>query len=161
MPNISPLYIQIAENTINSLHVKCKRGIYAERLFKTIFNGSNKYYSLQKIEWMKEYLQHDNQHIATSCLDCLCSKGLKLDDIYDILQKRIKDRLFSLKAIDIAEKENNPNVLLLYMEEEDYYINRIILALKKTNNESYLTTLMLSDNEKLVQTINKITNNKK
>lgn len=160
MPSISPTYIKIAENTINLLHTKCKRGIFADRLFKTISRGSNKYYSLEKIIWMKDFLEDSNQNIATSCLECLCNRGMKLNEIYDILQRKIKDKLFSFKAIDMAEKENNPDILLLYMEEEDFYINRVILALKRTGNESYLTTLMLSDNENLVQTINKMTNKK-
>ena len=160
MPDLSPSYMKIAENNINILHIKCNRGIYSERLFKTVINSSDKYYSLEKIEWMKDFLESENHNIATGCLESLCKHGLNLDDIKDVLIKKMKDKLFSLKAIEIAEKTNNPDILLLYMEEDDFYINRVILALKKTNNESYLTTLMLSDNEKLVKSVNRIVDSK-
>ena len=85
---------------------------------------------------------------------------MKLDDIIDIIQRRMKDNMFSLKVIELAEKEDNPNLLLLFMDEENHYINRVILALKNTKHEDYLTTLMLSDNEKLVNAVNRITNKK-
>ena len=61
MPNISPAYIKIAENTINLLHLKCNKGVYAERLFKTVARGSNAYYPLEKIKWMK---LHINPYLA-------------------------------------------------------------------------------------------------
>lgn len=158
MPNISPTYIKIAENTINSLHIKCKRNIYSERSFKTVSNGSDKYYPLEKIEWMKDFLDYENQNIAVSCLECLCKHGLNLNDIRDIIKKKIKDKLFSLKVIEMAEKQDNPDILLLFMEEEDGYINRVILALKNTGHEDYLTTLMLSNNEMLIKSVDRITN---
>lgn len=157
MPNISPAYIKIAENTINLLHLKCNKGVYAERLFKTVARGSNAYYPLEKIKWMQEFLEDNNHNIATYCLECLCRHGLKLDEITDVITNKIKDRMFSLKVIEMAELQDNPNILLMFMDEENYYINRVILALKKTNHEDYLTTLMLSDNEKIVQAINRIT----
>lgn len=157
MPDISPVYAQIAEKNINILHIKCTRGIYTERLFKTIANGSSKYYPLDKLIWMKDFLENDNQNIATCCLECLCNHGMKLDEVSDIIQNKIHNKMFSLKVIEMAEKENNPNVLLLFMDEELGYINRVILALKKTHNESYMTTLMLSENESLVKSVNRIT----
>jgi hypothetical protein len=160
MPEISPVYIKIAENTINLLHIKCNKGIYSDRLFKTIRNGSDKYYPLSKLEWMKDFLEGTNQNIATCCLECLCKHGLDLEEIRDIISNKIKDKLFSLKVIEMAEKYNKPDILLLFMEEDDFYINRVILALKNTNNESYLTTLMLSDNDKLVKSINRIIGDK-
>lgn len=160
MPNISPSYIKIAENTINLLYTKCTRGIFSERLFKTVINGSDKYYPFEKIKWMKDFLEDNNQNIASCCLESLCNHGMKLDDIQHIISSRIKDKLFSLKVIEMAEKYNNPDILLLFMEEDDCYINRVILALKKTNNESYLTTLMLSENDTLVKSINRIINKK-
>lgn len=160
MPNVSPTYIKMAENNINVLHIKCTRGIFSERLFKTISKGSDNYYPLEKITWMKEFLEDNNQNIAVGCLECLCKHGMKLDDIIDIIQRRMKDNMFSLKVIELAEKEDNPNLLLLFMDEENHYINRVILALKNTKHEDYLTTLMLSDNEKLVNAVNRITNKK-
>ena len=51
MPNVSPTYIKMAENNINVLHIKCTRGIFSERLFKTISKGSDNYYPLEKITW--------------------------------------------------------------------------------------------------------------
>jgi hypothetical protein len=93
-------------------------------------------------------------------LECLCKHGLDLEEIRDIISNKIKDKLFSLKVIEMAEKYNKPDILLLFMEEDDFYINRVILALKNTNNESYLTTLMLSDNDKLVKSINRIIGDK-
>jgi hypothetical protein len=158
MPNISPTYIKIAENTINLLHIKCNKGIYSEKLFKTIINGSDKYYPLEKIAWMKEFLEDKNHNIATCCLESLCKHGLELEEIRDVIERQLHDKLFSLKVIEIAEKKNNPDILLLFMEEDDCYINRVVLALKKTNNESYLTTLMLSENQDLVKSINRIVN---
>lgn len=160
MPDISPVYAQIAERTINILHTKCTRGIYAERMFNTIKNGSSKYYPLEKISWMKDFLEDKNQNMAACCLECLCSKGFDLEEAREILQKRLQDRFFSLKAIEIAEKLNNPSILLIYTEEDDLYINRVILALKNTKNESYLTTLMLSDNDTLVKSVNRIVDKK-
>jgi hypothetical protein len=158
MPNISPTYAKIAEKNINSLRLKCNRGIYAERTFKIIINGSDKYYPLEKLEWMKDFLENENQNLATACLECLCSHGFKLSEIEDIIKRKIDNALFSLKVIEMAEKQNNPDVLLILMEEQYPYINRIILALKKMHREDYLTTLMLSNNELLVKSVNRITN---
>ena len=158
MPNVSPTYMKIADKNIDILHTKCNKGIYTAQGFKIILNGSDKYYPLEKIEWMKEFLENKNSNIATSCLECLCKHGLNLSEIEDVIKKKINDTLFSLKVIEIAEKQENPDVLLILMEEQYPYINRIILALKRMHHEDYLTTLMLSNNELLVKSVNKITN---
>ena len=157
MPDFSTTYYRIAENNIEKLHDKCYRGYYAERLFKTVANGVNKFYPLEKLEWMKQYLSDKNQHIASGCLECLCSHGYNMDDGYDLFHSRIEDKVFSGKVIDLAEKYNKPEILLIYMDENHTYINRIIIALKKTHHEDYLTTLLLSDNDAIVKAVDKIT----
>jgi hypothetical protein len=108
---------------------------------------------------MKEFLNDLNQHIAAGCLMCLCAHGYDLTDATATLQARIDDKIFSSKAIELAEKYDKPDVLLLYMDEEKGYVNKVIIALKKTHHEDYMTTLMLSENEALVNSVNRITRN--
>lgn len=150
-------YKTIADKTIAIIKTKLTRDINADRLFKMIIDSSDKYYPLEDIIFMKDYLDHKNERIAAGCLECLCKKGFDLNDAVDIIKGRIKDRLFSLKVIELAGKYNKPDILLLFMEEEYGYINNVILTLKRTGNESYLTTLMLSQDEDLVKTIDKLT----
>ena len=45
------------------------------------------------------------------------------------------------------------------MPKPPIYVNRVIIALKKTHHEDYMTTLMLSENEALVNSVNRITRN--
>lgn len=159
MPDISNAYIRIAENNIKALKSKCLRGLYSEAMFRTVAKGLDKFYPLEKLDWMKEFLGDRSQHIAMGCLECLCAHGYNLEDAMDILRSRIDDRIFSSKAIELAEKHDKPDVLLLYMDEEKGYVNRVIIALKKTHHEDYLTTLMLSENDSLVKSVDRITRN--
>lgn len=158
MPDISNTYERVAENVIKNLKSKCQRGIYSEGFFRTAIRGLNKFYPLSKIDWMKDYLTDHNQHIASGCLECLCSHGMNISDVNDILAQRIDDRMFSTTAIEMAEKQNKPETLIIYMDEDKGYVNRVIMALKKTHNEEYMTTLMMSDNGNLVKAVNKMTN---
>ena len=155
--SVSPVYQRMVDNNIAMLHIKCTRGIFNERLFRTVANGDTRFYTLEKLEWMKGFISDRNEHIASGCLDCLCRHGYKMSEARDVIASRLRDRIFSNRVIEIAERENDPDTLLLFMEEKDAYINRVILALKNTGNESYLTTLMLSENETLVKAVNRIT----
>lgn len=156
MSDVSPVYQKMVDNNIAMLHIKCTRGIFNDRLFRTVANGDSRFYTLDKLDWMKAFISDANQHVAAGCLECLCRHGYDINDARDIIASRLKDRIFSNKVIEIAEKINNPDILLLFMEEKDAYINRVILALKNTGNDSYLTTLMLSENETLVKAVNRI-----
>lgn len=158
MPDISKTYEKVAENVIRNLKLKCQRGTYSEGYFRTAIRGLNKFYPLDKLEWMRDCLTDQNQHIASGCLECLCSHGMNIFEVNNVLEQRIDDKIFSTKAIEIAEKQNSPETLILYMDEEKGYVNRVIIALKKTHNEAYMTTLMMSDNDNLVRAVNKMTN---
>ena len=153
----SPVYLRMVERNIALLKIKCTSGVYSERLFRTVGNGDGRLYTLDRIGWMKDFLSDPNEHIAAGCLDCLCRHGYDLAEATGVISSRLGDRMFSSKVIEIAERENRPDVLLMFMEEKDAYINRVIIALKKTGNESYLTTLMLSENEDLVRAIDRMT----
>lgn len=150
-------YEKIAEKNLAVLQTKLTRDIYSSQIFKMIINGSDKYYPLDKILFLKNYINHKNEHIAADSLECLCKHGFDLNEAVDVIKERIKNRFFSNKVIELAGKMNLPDILLLFMNEEDGYINKVILTLKKTNNESYLTTLMFAKDEDIVKTINKLT----
>lgn len=149
-------YDEIADKFIALLKIKCTMGVFAEHLFRQVEKGDAQYYSLEKILWMEDFLTHQNENIASRCLRCLCSKGKKLSDYKQILCDRIKDKLFSSKAIALAEELNDPASLVMYMDEDLFYVNRIIIALKRTHNESYLTPFMFSENETLAKAVIKI-----
>jgi len=68
-------------------------------------------------------------------------------------------KLWCEKIIEMAELQDNPDILLFFLEEEHGYINRAVLALKKTGHDNYLTSLLLSDNMNMVKSINRIINN--
>lgn len=149
------LQFKMAENNLNMLKIKCRKGIFSEISFQNVIKW--KHYSLNELEWMKDFLEDKNQQIASHCLECLAVHGADLNDFKDIIKKRIKDNIYANKVIELAEKQNKPKILLLFMDEENNYINRVILALKRTGNESYMTTLMLSDNEMLLKSIDRLT----
>ena len=159
MPDISSTYERIAENNIKALRSKCLRGLYSEAMFRTVAKGLDRLYSLEKLDWMKEFIEDQNQHIAAGCLECLCSHGYDLADAMDVIQSRVDDRIFSSKVIELAERHDKPDVLLVFMDEEKGYVNRVLIALKKTHHEDYMTTLMLSENESLVKSVDRITKN--
>lgn len=157
MADFSSTYTRIADNHISALKSKCLRGLYSERSFRTVARGLDKFYSLDKLEWMKEYLDSSNQHIASGCLECLCAHGYNLEESMELVHSRIDDKIFSSKVIELAEKYDKPEILLVYMDENKGYINRVIIALKKTHHEDYLTTLLLSENDALVKSVDRIT----
>jgi len=128
--NQGTTYDKIADKFIAILKIKCNMGVFAEHLFRQVEKAN--------------------------CLRCLCSKGKKLADYRDLLAERIMDKVFSSKAISIAEDFNEPSVLVVYMDENLFYVNRVILALKRTHNESYLTPFMFSENEELAKAAMKI-----
>ena len=157
MTDMASAYDRIADTNIATLKSKCLRGLYSERMFKTIAKGLDKFYSLEKLDWMKEFLRDGNQHIAAGCLECMCAHGYNLEDATEIMLERIDDRIFSSKVIELAEKYDKPDVLIHFMDEEKGYVNRVIIALKNIHHEDYLTTLMLSENESLVKSVDRIT----
>lgn len=157
MVDFTSTYTRIADNRIANLRDKCLKGVYSERLFNSVAQGMDKFYTLEKLEWMKSYLDSHNQHIAAGCLECLCAHGYDLMESIDLVSSRVDDRVFSGKVIDLAEKYDKPDILLAFMNEEKGYINRVIMALKKTHHEDYLTTLLLSDNEALVKSVDRLT----
>ena len=157
MTDMTSAYDRIADTNIATLKSKCLRGLYSERMFKTIAKGLDKFYSLEKLDWMKEFLRDGNQHIAAGCLECMCAHGYNLEDATDVMLERIDDRIFSSKVIELAEKYDKPDVLIHFMDEEKGYVNRVIIALKNIHHEDYLTTLMLSENESLVKSVDRIT----
>jgi len=159
MTDMTSAYNRIADTNIATLKSKCLRGLYSERMFRTIAKGLDKFYTLEKLDWMKEFLSDHNQHIAANCLECLCSHGYPLEDATDVIMERIDDRIFSSKVIELAERHDKPEVLLYFMDEDKGYVNRVIIALKKIHHEDYLTTLMLSDNESLVKSVDRMTRN--
>ena len=156
-PDTSMTYRKMAEKNIAMLHVKCTRGIFSDRLFKTVSRGADQFYPLQDLMWMTDFLRCEEQHIAAGCLEALVRHGYRLSDCEDVLRDRVRDRIFSNTAIDLAGEMNKPDTLLIYMDEDLGYLNKVIVTLKKTRNESYLTTLMLSENDALVNAVNRIT----
>ena len=159
MPDISSTYTRIADNNISALKSKCLRGLYAGQMFRTVTHGLDKFYSLDKLEWMKEFLDNQNQLIASGCLECLCAHGYNLEDATEVILQRIDDKMFSSKVIELAEKYDKPDILIHFMDEDKGYVNRVIIALKNTHHEDYMTTLMLSENESLVKSVDRITRN--
>ena len=147
---------QIADKFIALLKVKCTRGIYVDHLFRQVSHGPAQFYPLEKLLWMEKFLDSENQQIAADCLRCLCLRGKQLSDYRQVLQDRIQDKVFSSKVIALAEDLNDPNSLILYMDEQLYYVNRVIIALKRTHNESFLTPFMFSENETLARAVMKI-----
>ena len=61
---------------------------------------------------------------------------------------------------ELAEKYDKPDVLLEFVDEDNGYRNRVILALKKTHHESYLTTLLLSEKDEIANSVNRIISRK-
>ena len=157
MSDMTATYTRIADTNIATLKSKCLRGLYSERMFRTIAKGGDKFYTLEKLDWMKEFLNDGSQHIAAGCLECLCAHGYNLEDATEVILERIDDRIFSSKVIELAEKYDKPDVLIHFLDEEKCYVNRVIIALKKTHHEDYMTTLMLSENESLVKSVDRIT----
>ena len=160
MTDMASAYDRIADTNIATLKSKCLRGLYSERMFRTVAKGLDKFYPLEKLDWMSGFLRNGNQHIAAGCLECMCAHGYSLEDATDILLERIDDRIFSSKVIELAERYDKPDVLIHFMDEGKGYVNRVIIALKNIHHEDYLTTLMLSDNESLVKSVDRITRGK-
>lgn len=151
---------KIALNNLNIFHIKCTRGIYNERLFKCILNNINQY-TEEDINWMKEFVNSSNELIGTGCLEILCNAGFNVSEFSECIKDNENNRQWCYKFIELAEKQNDPESLLFFIEENGFYLNRAILALKRNKQESYLTTLMLSDNINLVKAIMRIIGNEK
>lgn len=146
---------RIALNNLNILHTKCTRGIYTEKLFKSILR--NIYlYEFEELKWMYEFVNSPNELIALNCLEVLCSSGASTSEFSDLIKDNFDKRQWCYKFIELAEKQNDPDSLLFFLEEDGIYINRAILALKRNKQETYLTALMLSDDENLVKAVVRI-----
>lgn len=151
---------KIALNNLNIFHVKCTRGIYNDRLFKFILNNIGQY-TKEEIEWMRGFVNSPSELIGTGCMEILCNSGVKVSEFSDYIQNNLKNGQWCHKFIELAEKQNDPDAMLPFLEEDEIYINRVILALKRNKQESYLTTLMMSDNENLVKAVTRIIDNEK
>ena len=75
MPDVSNTYGRIAENNVKALRSRCLRGMFSEAMFRTVAKGLDRFYTLEMLDWMKEFLTSQNQHIAAGCLECLCAHG--------------------------------------------------------------------------------------
>lgn len=147
----------IAEKNLALLKIKCERGIYHDRLFKAVINGRDEYYPVEKLEWMKKYVSDDNALIGASCMECLCRHGVDIVDFKDYVKENFDKPYWCNKAIEIAENQDDPDFILMFLEESSIYMNRAILALKRNNHETYLTALLLSDDDNLVKTVMRMT----
>ena len=128
-------------------------------IFKTVINGNPKYYTLSKLDWMKQFVCDDNELIAASCIECLCMHGWDIDEILLEIPTNFNRHLWCNKVIEMAEKQDKPDLLLHFLEEESIYLNKAILALKRKGHENYLTTLLLSNNPFITKAIMRMTKN--
>lgn len=151
---------KIALNNLNIFHIKCTRGIYNDRLFKYVLGNLNQFTETD-INWMKEFVNSQNELIGTGCLEILCNSGIKVSEFSKYVQENENNRQWCYKFIELAEKQNDPESLLFFIEENGFYLNRAILALKRNKQEAYLTTLMLSENENLAKAVMRIAENEK
>jgi len=147
----------IADKNIKLLKIKCERGIYHDRLFKVVINGGDDMYPLSELEWMKDYVSNSNPLIGASCMECLCRHGMDIAEFKDYVSENFNNPYWCNKAIDIAENQDDPDFILTFLEESSIYMNRAILALKRNNHETYLTALLLSDDDNLVKTVMRMT----
>ncbi len=152
-------YKKMAEQTVAALHVKCTGGHYSERLFRRVLVGPDSLYPLEILEWMRKFLDDPNPSIAASCLECLCAHGARIGDFHELICRRFADRIFGNRVIEIAERQRDPDTLSLFLEENSGYMNRAIIALKKTGNETYLTSLMFSNDDSFVKAVRRIASN--
>lgn len=144
------------DNTLRTLQGKCIKGEYNPALFRRVLNGSKRHFKLDKMAWMRDYVNHDNQSIAAACIESLCTHGAKIGEFANLIEENLPRRQWCEKFIDIATWQKDPDVLLPFLEENSGYINNVIIALKRTKNETYLTTLLLSDNQFLANAVNRI-----
>lgn len=142
------------QNNIKLLHIKCNQNIFYERLFQYVL-VKQRYFDLEDVEWMRKFTNHSNKRISIYCITILCAKGISIKEFHNLIEENKEDSFWSLKIIDIAEKQKSPETLLFYLDENGKFINRAILSLKRIKQESYLTTLLLSDTP-LAKTISKI-----
>jgi hypothetical protein len=142
------------QNNINLLHIKCNRNIFYERLFQYVLY-KQRYFDLEDVEWMREFVEHPNKRISIYCIIILCNKGVSVKEFNYLIEDNKQDSFWSLKMIELAEKQKCPDTLLFYLDEDGKYINRAILSLKRIKQESYLTSLLLSDNP-IAKTVSKI-----
>lgn len=147
---------RFVDTTLTLLKEKCSKGEYHDRLFKRVIAGLKRYFTIEKLEWMREYVNHPNQMIAAACLESLCTHGAKVSEFADLIEQNYPRRSWCEMMILMAEKQNDPNVLLAFLDEKYGYINRVIIALKNTKNDSYLTTLLLSDNVTLASAVDRM-----
>lgn len=145
--------IQLSNN-IKLLHIKLNKNIFYERLFQYVLY-KQRYFDLEDVEWMRDFVNHPNEKISIYCITILCCKGVSVKDFSNLIEQNKKNSYWSLKMIKLAEKQKNPNVLLMYLDEDGKYINRAILSLKRLKMESYLTSLLLLDNS-IAKTVSKI-----
>ena len=150
---------QIADKNINLLHVKCTMGVYNKMIFRAVIWGNPKYYTLSKLDWMKQFICADNELIAANCIECLCTHGWDIDEILPEIPANFHRHLWCDKVIEMAEKQDKPDLLLHFLEEESVYLNKAILALKRKGHENYLTTLLLSNNPSITRAIMRMTKN--
>ena len=154
-------YRRMAEQTVAGLRVKCTMGAYSERLFRRIAAGPDALYPPERLEWMRDFLDSPQQSIAASCLECLCAHGSRIGDFPELICRRFEGRIFSSRVIEIAERQNCPEILCLFLEEGSGYVSRAVLALKKTGNEGYLTPLLFSSDDTLVKSVMRIADGRK
>lgn len=138
------------------LKTKCKEGKFHQVFFNRVIVSGKADFKLETILWMNEYTNHENELMASACLECLCRKGMPVSDFEELIINNLNRKIWCEKIIQMAELQKNPSVLLSFLDENSGYINRVVLALKKMECENYLTTLLLSDDTKLVKSINRI-----
>lgn len=151
---------KMALNNLNIFHIKCTRGIYNDRLFRFVLNNVGNY-TKEDIEWMREFVNSSNELIGTGCLEILCSAGASTTEFASYVSGNLEKKQWCYKFIELAEKQNDPDSLLFFLEEDGIYLNRAILALKRNKQESYLTTLMFSDNDDFTKAVTRIVDNEK
>lgn len=144
---------------ISLLKRRCAEGKYQENLFKKVIIGGKYNFPLEKIEWMRDYVNHENQLIGAGCIEVLCRKGVLVSEFQSLITENFHKKVWCEKIIQMAELQDDPVTIISFLEEDSGYINRAVLALKKTNHKNYLTSLLLSNNKVLAKAINRIIKN--
>lgn len=135
----------LAERRLSILRIQCTRGTAQERAFSDVADGPDSLYPLSSLEWMRRFVGTGPDRVAAGCLLCLCSHGARTEEFREVLSGRIGDPMLSQAAIRMAEKQNDPETIAIYLGEGSPAVNAAIMSLRRSGNDSYLTMMMLSD----------------
>jgi len=145
---------KLIEIIVSSLRKAVKNGKRIDGLSRQLMSFHKEEIELSELDFLKEAIRTGPVDCRPYALKILCHFGFSISEFDSIVLSQSSS--FIKTFIECAEKEENEDSLLLFIEEDNKYLQQAIAVLKRMGKEELLASLFFSDNVEFSNCIKRI-----